>query len=84
MALSKRWKLALISRSNSSHCRARNKTRNGNAALQTIVFAGTKRTGVRGVTHLAPNVFLRSAGQSASIRLKQDRAAARGPCGVQI
>ena len=43
MALSKRWKLALISRSVSSHRRAGNKTQNGSAALQTIVFPGTRQ-----------------------------------------
>ena len=39
----KAGKLAMISRSVSSHRRARNKTRNGSAALQTIVFPGTRQ-----------------------------------------
>ena len=36
-------KLALISRSDSSHRRAGNKTQNGSAALQTIVLPGTRQ-----------------------------------------
>ena len=43
VALSKRWKLALISRSVSSHRRAGNKTQNSSAALQTIVLPGTRQ-----------------------------------------
>ena len=43
VALSKRWKLALISRSVSSHRRAGNKTQNSSDALQTIVFPGTRQ-----------------------------------------
>ena len=36
-------KLALISRSDSAHRRAGNNTQNGSAALQTIVFPGTRQ-----------------------------------------
>ena len=51
VALSERWKLALISRSVSSHRRAGNKTQNSSAALQTIVFPRTRPSDKRSHRH---------------------------------
>ena len=78
VALSKRWKLALISRSVSSHRRAGNKTQNRSAALQPTVSPGTADREINGLIDVlatrTPSAALQTSVPESAMRVWQARA----------